>query len=82
MKAMVLKCKSYIFFFYRLVGFVKIGCLFLVFFFLYFFFYFFFLDHEGKLLALWQLLRPGVPLSARVSDQWKTLGFQGQNFVL
>jgi hypothetical protein len=29
------------------------------------------------LIELWTLVNPGVALTARVSDQWKTLGFQG-----
>lgn len=33
--------------------------------------------HEETLLKLWSLIFPTVPLSARVSDQWKILGFQG-----
>ena len=34
-------------------------------------------DHETKLLELWSLVNPGVALTGRVSDQWKSLGFQG-----
>lgn len=36
-------------------------------------------DHEAKLIELWSLVNPGVALTARVSDQWKSLGFQGRN---
>jgi hypothetical protein len=34
-------------------------------------------DHEGQLLQLWKLSFPDKQLEARVSAQWKTLGFQG-----
>jgi hypothetical protein len=34
-------------------------------------------EHEAKLMRLWQLARPGEPLTGRVSAQWKALGFQG-----
>ena len=33
--------------------------------------------HEETLLKLWTLIFPKDPLSNRVSDQWKILGFQG-----
>lgn len=33
--------------------------------------------HEESLLRLWALIFPDSPLSSRVSDQWKILGFQG-----
>lgn len=33
--------------------------------------------HEETLLKLWKLIFPNDPLSSRVSDQWKILGFQG-----
>ena len=35
--------------------------------------------HERDLLLLWELLRPGRPLSARVSREWGDLGFQGSD---
>ena len=33
--------------------------------------------HEEALLQLWTLIFPSNPLTARVSEQWKILGFQG-----
>jgi hypothetical protein len=33
--------------------------------------------HEEMLLKLWSFIFPNDPLSSRVSDQWKILGFQG-----
>jgi hypothetical protein len=36
-------------------------------------------EHEKKLLELWDLLMPGRPLDARVSDSWKEIGFQGED---
>lgn len=32
--------------------------------------------HEIKLLELWSLLMPGIPLDARITKQWQTIGFQ------
>lgn len=34
------------------------------------------LEHETKLLRLWQLLNPDVELEARVTKQWQDIGFQ------
>lgn len=36
-------------------------------------------EHEAKLLRLWELVNPEVKLTGRVSDQWKSLGFQGSD---
>lgn len=36
-------------------------------------------EHEYLLLRLWNLLRPGVSLSARHSKDWGQLGFQARN---
>lgn len=36
-------------------------------------------EHEEKLLRLWQLLNPDVPLNSRVTKQWQTIGFQGDD---
>nr|CAG4650365.1 EOG090X0AMT [Sida crystallina] len=36
-------------------------------------------EHERKLQELWDLLMPGRPLEARVSDSWKEIGFQGND---
>lgn len=33
-------------------------------------------EHEEKLLRLWQLLNPDVELEARVTKQWQDIGFQ------
>lgn len=33
-------------------------------------------QHEEKLLQLWQLLMPNVPLEGRISKQWQDIGFQ------
>ena len=35
--------------------------------------------HEALLMRLWNASCPGVPLVSRVSEQWKTLGFQGND---
>ena len=35
--------------------------------------------HEKLLMKLWDLLRPAQPLSARKSNDWEQLGFQGDN---
>lgn len=35
--------------------------------------------HEEQLLKLWNVSFPDTPLEARVSQQWKELGFQGTN---
>lgn len=32
--------------------------------------------HEEKLLELWKLLMPEVPLESRVTKQWQDIGFQ------
>ena len=37
------------------------------------------LEHEAKLLKLWQLLCPNQPLSGRLSRQWQEIGFQGDD---
>ncbi|KYM94667.1 PREDICTED: ELMO domain-containing protein 2 [Cyphomyrmex costatus] len=37
------------------------------------------LDHEQKLLKLWNLLMPYEPLDARVTKQWQEIGFQGDD---
>ena len=34
-------------------------------------------DHERLLDGLWAALRPGVMRTGRVTEDWKTLGFQG-----
>lgn len=36
-------------------------------------------EHEDLLRRLWAALRPGVPLEARVTDQWSEIGFQGRD---
>ncbi|XP_056417599.1 ELMO domain-containing protein 1 isoform X3 [Hyla sarda] len=36
-------------------------------------------QHEEMLLKLWKMLKPGVPLEARVSKQWCEIGFQGDD---
>lgn len=36
-------------------------------------------EHETKLLKLWNKLKPGEPLSSRVSKQWQDIGFQGDD---
>ena len=35
-------------------------------------------DHEKQLLRLWKLLKPNEELEDRKSDQWQSIGFQGQ----
>jgi len=35
--------------------------------------------HEERLEALWEALRPGVRRSARLTEEWGELGFQGQD---
>ncbi|XP_034487012.1 ELMO domain-containing protein 2 [Drosophila innubila] len=37
------------------------------------------LEHEQKLLELWQLLMPEDPLTGRISKQWQEIGFQGDD---
>ncbi|XP_068155424.1 ELMO domain-containing protein 2 [Drosophila tropicalis] len=37
------------------------------------------LEHEQKLLQLWQLLMPETPLTARITKQWQDIGFQGDD---
>ncbi|XP_047528601.1 ELMO domain-containing protein 2 [Vanessa atalanta] len=37
------------------------------------------LDHEDKLLKLWDLLVPNNPLEARVTKEWQYIGFQGDD---
>merc|ERR1719259_1454652 len=37
------------------------------------------LDHEMSLLQLWTLLKPDTPLHKRVTKQWQTIGFQGED---
>ncbi|VVD01826.1 unnamed protein product [Leptidea sinapis] len=36
-------------------------------------------DHELKLLKLWSLLQPNELLEGRVTKQWQTIGFQGDD---
>ncbi|XP_073518298.1 ELMO domain-containing protein 1 isoform X1 [Phyllobates terribilis] len=36
-------------------------------------------EHEDMLVKLWKMLKPGVPLEARVSKQWCEIGFQGDD---
>ncbi|XP_072259253.1 ELMO domain-containing protein 1 isoform X3 [Pyxicephalus adspersus] len=36
-------------------------------------------EHEEMLIKLWKLLKPGVPLDARVTKQWCEIGFQGDD---
>jgi len=36
-------------------------------------------EHETLLMQLWGGLQPGVMLTARVSDQWTDIGFQGRD---
>merc|ERR1711862_874059 len=37
------------------------------------------LDHEMLLLQLWTLLQPDTPLLMRVTKQWQSIGFQGED---
>lgn len=37
------------------------------------------LEHEQRLLQLWSLLQPGVPLMTRKTKQWQNIGFQGDD---
>ncbi|KAF5294614.1 hypothetical protein FQR65_LT10720 [Abscondita terminalis] len=37
------------------------------------------IEHEQKLLELWQHLNPNNPLNSRVSKQWQEIGFQGDD---
>lgn len=37
------------------------------------------LQHEQKLLQLWSLLQPGIPLLTRKTKQWQNIGFQGED---
>lgn len=37
------------------------------------------LEHEKKLLQLWEALNPSYPLTARISKQWSEIGFQGED---
>jgi len=37
------------------------------------------LQHEMQLLQLWTLLQPDNPLLKRVTKQWQTIGFQGED---
>ncbi|CAB4064321.1 ELMOD [Lepeophtheirus salmonis] len=37
------------------------------------------LEHEKKLVELWELLRPDFPLQKRVTKQWQDVGFQGED---
>ncbi|XP_038063357.1 ELMO domain-containing protein 2-like [Patiria miniata] len=36
-------------------------------------------DHEEKLIKLWNLLMPDTQLEGRISKQWGTIGFQGDD---
>lgn len=36
-------------------------------------------DHEKELMELWTLINPDQPLESRVSPQWKSIGFQGND---
>lgn len=41
------------------------------------------IEHERKLLRLWELLCPDVPLEQRITKQWQDIGFQvGSRFSL
>ncbi|KAL3280348.1 hypothetical protein HHI36_017837 [Cryptolaemus montrouzieri] len=37
------------------------------------------LEHEAKLLQLWEALMPSVELDNRISKQWQDIGFQGDD---
>ncbi|KAM3967252.1 ELMO domain-containing protein 2 [Aphomia sociella] len=37
------------------------------------------LEHEEKLLKLWSLLVPNEPLEGRITKQWQSIGFQGDD---
>eukprot|EP00096_Caligus_rogercresseyi_P014021 TRINITY_DN6571_c0_g1_i2.p1 TRINITY_DN6571_c0_g1~~TRINITY_DN6571_c0_g1_i2.p1 ORF type:complete len:316 (+),score=81.91 TRINITY_DN6571_c0_g1_i2:214-1161(+) len=37
------------------------------------------LEHERKLVELWEHLRPDFPLERRVTKQWQDIGFQGED---
>ncbi|XP_067010435.1 ELMO domain-containing protein 2 [Anabrus simplex] len=37
------------------------------------------IDHEIKLLKLWEHLMPSAPLESRVTKQWQDIGFQGDD---
>lgn len=37
------------------------------------------IEHEMKLLKLWNLLMPTQPLEKRITMQWQDIGFQGDN---
>lgn len=37
------------------------------------------IEHETKLLKLWNLLMPTQPLEKRITMQWQDIGFQGDN---
>lgn len=37
------------------------------------------IEHETKLLKLWNLLMPTQPLENRITMQWQDIGFQGDN---
>lgn len=37
------------------------------------------LEHEMELLQLWTLLKPDTPLEKRVTKQWQSIGFQGED---
>lgn len=39
------------------------------------------LEHEQKLLSLWEYLMPEQPLTGRISKQWQEIGFQVNNFM-
>ena len=37
------------------------------------------LVHEQKLLQLWSLLQPAIPLTTRKTKLWQNIGFQGED---
>lgn len=37
------------------------------------------IEHENKLLTLWELLMPSVQLESRITKQWQDIGFQGDD---
>ena len=36
-------------------------------------------EHEQTLMRLWNILHPTRPLSGRISRDWESIGFQGEN---
>lgn len=37
------------------------------------------MEHERKLIKLWDLLMPDQPLESRIGKQWQEIGFQGDD---